>query len=256
MQRKDISRIESVHRAILLLKLISQHGSISVTEAARQLEVNPSTVSRILDTLRAEDFVVQGKKRRYYPGHQFLGAGRNISEPTAQTRLRPHLERLYVLSRETVHLASLVGAEVHHLDCIEARQHSLVFTNRMEKRLPAHIAAQGKSMLAEFSRQEVDERYASLAFAGQVISEAAMRRLHEELDHARRNGFATNFEGTEKGIAALAVSVGSVNGQHLSLSVALPIARYSVEVGRELREALLTVKAEARKELDGEFVDR
>lgn len=256
MQRKEPLRIESVHRALLLLKLISKTGSISVTEAANHLEVNPSTASRILDTLRAEDFVAQGKKRRYYPGAQFLGAGRNLMQPTAQTRLRPHLEHLYMLSQETVHLASLVGAEVHHLDCIEARQHSLVFTNRMEKRLIAHVAAQGKSMMAELSPQEIEERYASLGVAGTSISQSTLEHLYSELEQVRHNGFATNFEGSEKGIAALAISVGAVNGQHLSLSVALPIARYSVEVGRQLRESLLTVRAEARKALDGESVDR
>src|SRR5699024_4996698 len=146
---KSTPRIEAIHRALQVLKLMASQGSVSVGEAAEYLKVNPSTASRVLTTIEADGFAVRGEKRRYHPGASALHFGKSLTTPPLHERLRPHLERLSSLVHETVHIATLVGTTVHHQDAIVATDHALVLTSRIGKRLPAHLASSGKVMLAD-----------------------------------------------------------------------------------------------------------
>lgn len=227
--------------------MMCQQGSVSVTEAADAISVNPSTAYRILDTLVWDEFAVQIDQRRYAPGPELRAIGLRGAGVTSRERLRPLLEELFVKTNETVHLTSLVGTTIYHHDCIEARGHTLVFTNRLHKKLPAHVTSQGKSMLADLSPSEVSSRY--LVSGVEATAEwpsVNLDLLHRQLAEVRQRGFATNFEESERGIAAMAVSVGPVEGEALSMSVALPIARYSDDVGRRISQALLEIKNKAK----------
>ena len=221
-------RVESVHRALVLLKLIAEEGSLSVTEAATALDVNPSTAQRLLATLAADGFAKQGQRRRYEPGPELLRPGMNGTVPPLRTRARPYLERLFERVGETVHLATLVGTEIHHLDGIEATSHPLRFGLRTGVRLPAHVTSAGKAMLADLPRDEVNARY-QIALSGARGRELTvdLDRLHAELDRTRRNRIGTNFEESETGVAAFAVSLGTINGERAAFSIAMPVARYS-----------------------------
>ena len=252
---KSVVRIEAIHRALQVLKLMASQGSVSVMEVAEHLEVNPSTASRILTTIEADGFAVRGNKRRYFPGTNALHFAQAPEMPELYPRLRPHLERLSSLVHETVHLATLVGTTVHHSDAIAATGRALVLTSRIGKRLPAHLASSGKAMLADLAPSVVNTRYAPTA-KGATPQAVAMNlaQLHQELDKIRAQGYAVNVEATEKGLVALAVSLGHIGGEHVAFSVALPLARYSTETHREIADALLTVQNEVREAFSGEDI--
>lgn len=251
--RNSTGRIEAIHRALQVLKLMASQGSVSVSEAANYLEVNPSTASRILATIEADGFAVRGDKRRYYPGANALHFGQTPVMPELYERLRPHLERLASLTHETVHTATLVGTTVHHSDAIAATDRALVLTSRVGKRLPAHLASSGKVMLGDLDAAVVNTRYAPTS-QGAVPQAVAfnLSNLHRELAQVRRRGYAVNVEATEQGLVALAVSLGHLGGEHVAFSVALPLARYSETTHEDIVDALLTVQHEVRASFSGE----
>ncbi len=252
---KSIPRIEAIHRALRVLKLMASRGSVNVSEVAEYLEVNPSTASRILTTIEADGFAVRGAKRRYFPGTNALHFGRAPDVPALDARLRPHLERLSSLVHETVHIAKLVGTTVHHSDAIPATGQALVLTSRIGKRLPAHLASSGKAMLADLAPGVVKSRYAPTATGATPQAMAFnLAQLHRELDKIRRQGYAVNIEATEKGLVALAVSLGHIGGEHVALSVALPLARYSSAKRQEIADALLTVQSEVAQTFSGDDI--
>lgn len=234
---------------------MAAQGSVSVTEAANHLSVNPSTASRILLTIERDGFAVRGEKRRYFPGASALHFGQALVTPSLHERLRPHLERLFSLVHETVHVATLVGTTVHHNDTIIATDRALTLTSRIGKRLPAHLASSGLVMLADLDPAVVNARYAPTD-QGAIPQAVAfnLTQLHEELDKARKQGFAVNVESTEKGLVALAVSLGHIGGEHIAFSVALPLARYSNAVRRTISDALLTVQHEVRASFSGDEI--
>ena len=250
---KSVPRIEAIHRALQVLKLMASQGSVNVSEVAEHLGVNPSTASRILTTIEADGFAIRGERRRYFPGVHALHFGRTPELPALDARLRPHLERLSSLVHETVHVAKLVGTTVHHSDAIPATDHALVLTSRIGKRLPAHLASSGKAMLADLAPAVVKARYAPTGQGARPQAIAFnLAQLHQELEIIRRQGYAVNVEATEKGLVAMAVSLGHIGGEHVALSVALPLARYSTTTRQQTADALLTVQHEVAAAFSGE----
>src|SRR5690606_29196870 len=147
-------RVESVHRALVLLRMIIESGSLGVTEAAAALDVNASTAQRLLATLVQDGFAVQSRDRRYGAGPALHAPGLTMRIPHVTDRLRPALEALFERTGEAVRRASRGGARLLHRDGIEARHRGLQFGVRVGVWLPARLTASGKVMLAELDAQE------------------------------------------------------------------------------------------------------
>lgn len=242
MIRKDAPRVESVHRALVLLKLLIEEATLGVTEAATALDVNASTAQRLLATLVQDGFAAQGRDRRYSVGPALHNPGLSTRIPQLTDRLRPALEELFERTGETVHIAALVGTRILHLDGIEARTHILRFGLRVGVWLPAHVTSGGKALLADLTKEEVDARYkvALTGPRGQQIG-VDLASLREQLDDIRESRIAWNFEESEPGVAAMSVSIGEFGGQRVALSIALPIARYTRELGAKWAQDLIDV---------------
>lgn len=76
-----------------------------------------------------------------------------------------------------------------------------------------------------------------------------MPALHAELDRTRQRGYATNFEESEPGIAALSASLGSIDGERAAFSIALPIVRYQPKDADKFAAHLITTVNETRATL-------
>lgn len=243
-QNDDPYRVESVDRALTLLTLLAEQGELTVTEAGRTLGVTPSTAHRLLSTLRHREFAVRAEGRRYAPGPALLGLAKLDGVRPLSARVRPYLERLFDAVGETVHLMVRTGAEVHFLDGIEGRR-PLRVGLRTGVRMPAARTSGGKAMLADLDPAEVDALLTTVPH-GEPGSAAA---LHDEIATVRRTHYGINHDESEPGVTALGTSVGTVDGTHVALSVALPTARFStvdtdpmiahlLEIGTDLRRAI------------------
>lgn len=250
MERKPVERVESVHRALTLLKLVLAEGSISVTEAGNAIGINASTAYRLLSTLEQDGFVTRREDRRYITGTALRAATPGEPVPSLTSKLRPYLERLFERTGETVHVATLAGTRIQHLDGIEASTHSLRFSLRVGVWLPAHVTAGGKVLLADLADEEVDARY-HMALAGPRGRriKVDLASLHAQIEDVRASRVAWNFEESEPGIAALAVSTGDLDGQRAAISVALPIARFTKEKGERWTRHLIEIAHEIRRDL-------
>lgn len=217
-------------------------GVVSVTEAAEALDVNASTAHRLLVTLAQDGFAEQRTDRRYSLGPSLAyRGGADIIRPLGD-RLHPALMRLSELVGETVHFATLLGVQVQNLDGIETTTHNLRFGLRVGVWLPAHTSASGKALLADFSREEVEARF-DLAATGprpQAL-DVDLEALHEQLDDVRDTRIAWNFEETEPGLVALAISTGDLGGQRAAISINAPIARFTKALGEHWSASLISV---------------
>lgn len=242
MERKEGPRVESVHRALVLLKLLIEETSLGVTEAATALDVNASTAQRLLATLVTDGFAVQRSDRRYRVGPALQNPLLTRSVPSVADNLRPAMEALFERTGETVHLSTLVGTRIQHIDGIEATAHSLRFGLRVGVWMPAHVSSGGKVLMAELTDEEVLARYrmASSAPASQY-RDVDFVALLEQLDDVRESRMAWNFGQSEPGVAALSIAVGVPGGHRAALSVAVPIARFTKENGEKWADDLRAI---------------
>ena len=200
--------IESVDNALRLLIMLQEQSSIRVADAGELLGVARSTAHRLLAMLQFHGFVTQDLNTRAYgPGPRLieigLGAVRDMDVRTVG--LRP-IERLSRELEETVHIAIRVGAEVLFVAGFEST-HALRAADRTGWRLPVTATAAGKAILSQMDPDEVRQIVPDQLPELTAATITKWPELENELDEARRQGYATNFGESERDIVAVAAPI-------------------------------------------------
>lgn len=219
--------LESVDNALRVLLLLSDGRPVTVTVLAKELGVAPSTAHRLLSTLVHRQFVVQGQDRSYAAGPAMLRMGAGQHSRASQLSLaRPYLQEVTRTVDETCHIGILVGHSLHFLMSEEAR-HTLRIGVRDGLVMPAHLTAGGKVLLARLPPDQFEELYPASGVPELDLDPEAVTVLADEVEGARRRGYAINKGGTERGLNALAVPILGEGGITLgSLAVSMPSVRW------------------------------
>jgi DNA-binding IclR family transcriptional regulator len=224
--------LTSVSHASQILLLLREREDLRVSDVAESLGVARSTAHRLLTTLCQHGFVVQARTRgTYRAGPQLVEVGLAALRGVDVRRVaHAHLEALSAELRETVSLIVVQAATSWFLDSVESIE-PLRVTSRTGHSLPAHCTSGGKVLLAELGADALrrvypDERLPTVT-ARTVASRSA---LEAELETARRQGYATNFEGGQVGVSSVAVLVRDPEGRPLAaVAVSAPSARLTDE---------------------------
>lgn len=244
--------IESVDRALRLLKMFRDEPEIRLLDARAALDVGQSTAHRLLAMLCHHGFAVQDPRTRVYrAGPALLEVGlAAVRKLDLRETARPHLMTLAQESGETIHLANLEGTQVRFIDAVESA-HALRVSARVGRLLPAQATSIGKAMLAALDPEVVEA-----LFRGKPLESVTAKTitdwgvLAEELDRVRSQGFATNDEESEEGVGSVGVSVTGASGRVLGgLSISAPRTRLNrakrVRMAGLLREAADQIAADA-----------
>jgi DNA-binding IclR family transcriptional regulator len=225
MSTESRDGLVSVDRALQILELLGAGHPVRVMDVADHLAVARSTAHRLLAALVRRNFVVQDAAKLYHRGPAFGAAGFGLNRmPLLRAAVRPHLEALESRVHETCHLALLEGNGVRFIDGVESRQ-VLRVGPRIGMLLPAHTTAAGKALLAELSEADFFALYPRglPGMRAEIAKRAALRR---ELIAARKRGYATNFDESERGVTAAAVALKDVEGRPVgSMALAGPSVR-------------------------------
>jgi IclR family transcriptional regulator, acetate operon repressor len=249
-QKSDPYRIEAVDRALQLLGLLRERGRLSVTEAAQELGVAPSTAHRLLSTLGHRGWAVQGDKKLYEAGPELaLPASTSAGIPEVVRRLRPYLTSLFDELGETAHLMVLSGSDVRFVDGIESDRNLRVGL-RVGTRMPAYTTSGGKAMLAELAPDALAAVHPGGLRPWPGGHARTLDELATELERVRSQRFGFNQEESESGVAALGASLGTAAGEpRAALTVAVPTARFTGGDADKIASALVETCARARAEL-------
>jgi IclR family transcriptional regulator, acetate operon repressor len=220
-------RIEAVDRALVLIRLLNERRSVSVSEVADALDVAPSSAHRLLATLCHRGFAVQDQQRRYHPGPELSATGPPAPPlPHLRRVLRPFLQDLFERTGETVHLVVPAGPDVRFVDGIEGDQ-PLRVGLRTGTRMPAYCISGGKAMLADLDWSEVEALHPHGLAPWPFAKLRDLPSLRRQLARVRRQGYGVNTQESEAGLIAFGVSVRSRAGRPMAaLTVAIPTARF------------------------------
>jgi DNA-binding IclR family transcriptional regulator len=210
------SSVKSAERVLAILELLATHTRpVPTMTIARECAIPKSSAHHLLNVMRARNFLT------YYQADRAWGLGVRAfeigsaylrSEPL-QRLGRPLLAELTATVGETSHLAVLHGTDVLYVDKEQPAAAATKLVTEVGVRLPAHLTAVGRAILAELTEPQLQALYANSPLVqrtGQGPSQLA--ELLDELAAVRRTGHALEDGLTTPGISCIAAPVHSHEG--------------------------------------------
>ena len=242
--------VQSVDRALTILALLARLGQAGVSEIAGELGVHKSTAFRLLSTLESHDVVEQTEDRgKYRLGMGLVRlAGAGTARLDVVQQARPVCRRLAAECGETVNIAVLADHSALYVDQVSGGS-GLQSHNWVGQHIPLHATSNGKVLLCELARSEVDALVEQLpAYTDRTVTERPA--LHLELDRVREQGYALATDELEVGLTALAAPLRSAHGDVVaSISISGPTLRLPEERVAVLTPVLTAAAAEVSSRL-------
>lgn len=221
--------VQSVDRALAILGIVSQHNQIGITDICKSLDLNKTTVYRLLSTLMNNGYIEQVKGSNKYrcTFKLFEMGNKRIQDLDLLEEAKPALEKLADLTKETVHLVVEEGTEIVYIHKVEStntiRMHTWV-----GKKNPMYRTAVGKAILA-FSDKEkaIDIWNKSEIVQNTPYTITNLDDFLEQLVLVRKNGYAIDNEETEIGIRCVAAPILDFSKNVIgALSISIPTIRF------------------------------
>ena len=223
----------SIEKALeILLKFQEIKPSWGIRELSAQLNFSPATVQRILQTLKAYEFVRQDPdSRQYYIGNIFYRFLENLNSSNNLTRTgRKFMEDVAAATQETVHL-NIIEANLRI--CIDTIESPKVLKAGMPigNQSPLYAGASAKCLLA-FSSEKFQDNYFKNTEISALTENTIVQadKLFEELYKIKGQGYAISLGERTPGLGSLSAPVFNFKGEILdSLSLAIPEIRLKQE---------------------------
>lgn len=210
---RNKDRMGGLAKGLRLLEAFdAAHARMTVTEAARAVDLSPASARRCLLTL-CELGYLRSDGKRYWMDHGALKVSYAYAASTQLPRLfQPALDALSERSRESASLAVLHGGQVLIAARSTARRTMRVGL-AVGSRLPLHCSAAGRSLLWDRSEAEVRAllgRGPFERFTPRTLT--TPRELLKELAASRERGYTVCDEEIELGVRSIAVPVFDRDG--------------------------------------------
>lgn len=207
---------KSAQRALdVLLLLAKRVRPLPTMVIARELGIPKSSTHHLLNTMRERGFVT------YYEADHAWGLGVIVFEigsaylrsAPLQRLGRPVLERLTDRLGETSHLAVLHGPEVLYIDKEQAGGDAPRLVTEVGLRLPGHLTAVGRAILADLSEAQLKAIFANEELVVRTDSgPQSLEELLTALREVRLAGYAVDREMVTPGITCVGAPVRSHEG--------------------------------------------
>lgn len=199
----------------ILAYLARQPGPVAASTMATTLGIPRSSVYHLLDSMQQHGFVVHlPEDRRWGLGTAAfeLAGGFARQQPIARLG-RTLVAALADRSGESTHLAVMTGRDVLYVVEERAPRRPALVTD-VGVRLPAHLTATGRAMLAALPREQVTALYPDASsFADRTgVGPVRPGELREILRAARAAGYATEDGEITLGLRSVGVAVRDHTG--------------------------------------------
>ncbi len=253
MTKKD-NHVQSVIRALEIIEFLNEKKEQGVTQIGEALDLDKSTVHRLVSTLRYKGYVNQNPvTQKYSNSFKLFEMGTiEIDRLGLIRRANPYLEHLASKTRETVNLAILDGPRAMYVEKIESTE-VIKADIGVGRSYPAYATSLGKAMLAYTPREKVIrlfEKEEFTKFTPDTIG--SLDELLAELKIIHRRGYAVDDQEFIPGLACVAAPVRMGSGDAVAaLSISYPRYRYKSGGREEL--SMVELLMEAAKRLSAEF---
>ena len=210
---KATSKVPAAENTLRILKLLaSKRGPMAASNIATALGLPRSSVYHLLGVMEANGFVLHlHEEQRYGLGISAFELSSAYSRQEPLSRLgRPLLASLVDAIGESAHLAVLHGRDVLYIVEERAKNRPSLVTD-VGVRLPSHLTASGRAILAALPKSQVRALYPNAAaFTARHETESPIMKysaLSSHLDQVRQRGYATEHGEVTPGFGSIAAAV-------------------------------------------------
>jgi DNA-binding IclR family transcriptional regulator len=238
--------LKTTETTLAVIEALESLDGARVSELAEELGMAASTVHAHLATLEAHEYVAR-EGDRYHLGLEFLSLGNYVG----------HRKRAYGIA-ETYTRRLADETESRAVFMVEEHcwgvyvftfsgQHAVWTYSTVGKKVPLHVTAAGKAILAKLPRRRIEaiiERRGLDPETENSITDPDV--LFEELEEIDERGYSFNYEEQLTGVKAVGAPVTDANDRVIgSFSVAAPANRLGeTEFEEELPATVLGITNE------------
>ncbi len=221
--------VPAARSTLRIIRYLAEHsGPVRAAAMSRDLGLPRSSVYQLLGVMQREGFVVHSPEHQGFALASLLGEiGSSVLASKALAQLgTPLLERLVAETKLPVvaHLGVLQHGDVVYASKVAAARAPAVVTS-IGVRLPSHLTATGRAMLAALSDAQFDAIYPDQRLPLRTTKgPATVKALRALLSETRERGWATEDGDIDQAYASVAAAVLDHNG-YPAASVGLTFRR-------------------------------
>ena len=240
--------IQVADRLFLVMEILAETGPVTLAELCSHLDLNKSTVHRLLSSLIYMEYVKQDSETgKYALSFKLLNLSNKLrSHIDILDTVRPCLRKLSAEIGETVHFVQLDGLDAVYICKEESQQNSIRMVSKVGSRIPLYCSGVGKAMMADMDSTRIQTIwYDSDIKKLTPHTIIDYTQFLEKIKEVSTKGYALDDEENELGVRCIAVSIPDYKGRtKYAFSVSAPIGRMSDERIEELAKIVLEVKEE------------
>lgn len=250
--KKNEENLSSVSKALRILKSYdNKHSVWRVGELATELGFSKSTVSRLIQTLVEEEFLMEDDEN---PGYRIGSAllslgGHFVSNNELYQEVAPVLNKLVLETGESAHIAVRNRSKVLYLNKQIGPYYSDISTQTGSIN-PAHATSSGKVLLAYTPESRVDEIFKGdlEAFTEHTLTNPL--QLKRELERVRQQGYALSMEEMAAGNYSIAAPVYNFENEVVcAVTIVGPMARLTPQKEERFIRLIVRSAREASERL-------
>jgi DNA-binding IclR family transcriptional regulator len=240
--------MQTIDRIMQVIEIVSnvKEDGITITELTQQTKLPLATLHRMLSSLIEHRLIVQDNEtKKYQLGNVWLEFGLQLYDRFDYVAtIRPELDRLANIVNESVYLSKPIGTEAMVIERIDAPNNRIRIVDQLGMRIPMHIGAANKSMLACMSKAQIHD------CVKKALTPKEMEGLFEKLLVIQANGYAISYEEKTEGTASIAAPIRQRNGEVLG-AVSIGVLQFTLNEERIefLKQELLQTTARISQQL-------
>jgi IclR family pca regulon transcriptional regulator len=222
--------VQSLERGLSVLRAFnSEQSEMRLSEVAAETGLTRAAARRFLLTLvelgyvRVEDGRFSLRPRVLDLGYAYL-SGLSFAEIS-----QPHMETLVRSIKESSSISVLDDLDIVYVVRVPTRR-IMTITLAVGTRLPAYATSMGRILLAQLPAEEREERLQRVKLRKLTShTVTTKKKLRQEIERAREQGFAMVDQELEEGLRSAAVPIVDSKGEVAALNISVHASRASME---------------------------
>ncbi|WP_286926182.1 MULTISPECIES: IclR family transcriptional regulator [Lysinibacillus] len=198
--------MQLLERAMTIAKVLAtetSENSLSISELSAKCDLPLSTLHRILKAMIKQGMIEQDEQTKQYRlGTVWMELGLQVYDTMDYiSKIRPELERLARKVEESVYLSKPAGLDTIIIERIDSAANPIRIYDQLGIRIPMHIGAANKAILAAMPVDQANE------IMEQLMPHEEIAEFEAQLAIIRQQGFAISHGERTAGTSSIAVSI-------------------------------------------------